>query len=136
MHDYTKHPNVQRAITQETRALGFTPVFVTTQVDGVTHKVRSKLRSCIAFLQILSLRPGEDPERAQFTWLDFEYGMAFALERTRLRAVDVSVMDGPWWRNRIDTDRDRPLAVVDFGSEDDVLAKQVSSILGELTSRI
>jgi hypothetical protein len=104
------HPregDLRRIIDAVAKERGFEQAIVETYVAPATQTILEKIKSCQAFLQLLLFKGEDNPENINFSWLDFEYGVASGRGIPTVRLVDSVRVSYDWWKNRITINPDQ-----------------------------
>ncbi len=133
------HPrdkSVRKIIKDIARKLGFDGIIIETHVKEATDTVVNKIVHCDAFLQVLWFRKEDSPESINFSWLDFEYGVASGKGLPTIRMVDTVRVTYDWWKRMITTNPDQ--RAIEFRSDlsDEDLTAQIRGAVEELTREV
>jgi hypothetical protein len=109
---------------------------VQTYVHPATSSVIERIKQSQALIQLLSFREDEDPESVNFTWLDFEYGVASGLGIPTIRLVDVVQRPYEWWQRKITTNPDQRVRVFRTDVSDEDLRKTLGDAIDELAAKL
>jgi hypothetical protein len=102
----------------------------------VTKKVVGDIEGCQAFLQLLSFRATDDPEKTSFSWLDFEYGVASGKGIPTIRLVDVVRVSYDWWTQHITINTDQRAKEFRSDVSDTELVEQIRAAIEELAREL
>lgn len=136
--DTPRGPELFEIVEEVALKRGFMAVdTVDSATESVTPTVRQRIRSFDAFLQLLSFREDEDPEKVDFLWLSFEHGIAYAFDKPMVRLVDtVRGLSEAWWRNRVHTAADQRMLPYSSGWPQPRLREVIERAVEELTQKI
>lgn len=133
------HPrdkNLREIIGREALSLGFESAVIETHATPATRTVENQISTCDAFLQMLCFRENEDPEEASFSWLDFEYGVAFGKGLPTIRLVDTVRVPYDWWKRYITINPDQRAKEFRSDVSDADLTKTIRSAIEELANEL
>jgi len=117
-------------------SLGFESTVIETHATPATWTVQNQISACDAFLQMLCFRENEDPEEASFSWLDFEYGLAFGKGLPTIRLVDTVRVPYSWWKGHITVNPDQRAKEFRSDVSDTDLTAKIRSAIEELANEL
>jgi hypothetical protein len=132
------HPReheIESLLNEAAREQGVLIEIVKTYSERATDKIFETMRLCSGFLQLLLFKKEDDPEKVEFAWLNFEYGMAIGLNLPRLRMVDTVQRGYDWWQGRVETDRDLYLKGFRTDVSEKQLLREFNESIGDIASK-
>ena len=133
------HPrenNIRDIVSKVATERGFEEAIVETHVAPATPTILERIGECQAFLQLLSFKAEDKPEETNFSWLDFEYGVASGKGMPTIRLVDVVRVPYERWRSRITINTDQQAREFRSDVSDDELTKQIRGAVEELAGEL
>jgi hypothetical protein len=140
--EFSRRPDVVAILRQLGDEEGIEPVFSETYGESTTWRVREDLRECEGFLQLITLRDAErhalmggGPQRLDFAWLLYEYGLADGLNRRPIRVLDKVISDTVFAQT-FKIARDVDALHFDTGSDQDTLRQDLAVALATVIEHV
>lgn len=133
------HPRdkqIRKMVGKVAQERGYESAIVYTHVDPVTDKVEEQIKSCDVFLQILTFKEHEIPSDTHFSWLDFEYGVAFGGNMPTLRLIDIVRLPFEEWEQKTKINKDQRSHEFRTDVSDKRLESYIRAAIEELDTKL
>lgn len=128
--------DIRKLIEDISKEYGLTPIIVETITKSTTDVVVESIGGCHAFLQVVSLKRGEELERVNFSWLSFEHGVAAGKNLPTVRMVDRVHGKLEEWVKKLNIERDDSLLEFYSDAVSDDLASLIRKDIGQLANEL